>query len=246
MVDNAKGVAMAVGLAVGLIGAAGLVAGAWVKTHPSHDTIDVVGMAQKDFTSDLIVWKGSFTGKATTMAEAYGQIKSNAATVKAYLAEKGVTDDETVFSAVSIDREYHTEYDKNGNGTQVFDGFTLTQRVTIRSARVDAVEKVSREVTDLIDKGVEFYSENPEYYYTGLAALKLEMLAAATKDGTDRAENIAKNAKAGVGALEDANMGTFQITAQNSSEDYSWGGSFNTSSKQKTASITVRLAFGID
>jgi len=36
-------------------------------------------------------------------------------------------------------------------------------------------------------------------------------------------------------------MGIFQITGQNSNEDYSYGGAFNTSSKNKTASITVNL-----
>ena len=40
-------------------------------------------------------------------------------------------------------------------------------------------------------------------------------------------------------------MGVFQIIAQNSNEDYSWDGAFNTSSKQKTATITMRLQFGI-
>jgi hypothetical protein len=41
-------------------------------------------------------------------------------------------------------------------------------------------------------------------------------------------------------------MGIFQITGQNSSEDYSWGGAFNTSSKRKTASITMRLEYLVD
>jgi hypothetical protein len=48
---------------------------------------------------------------------------------------------------------------------------------------------------------------------------------------------------AGVGRLKKADMGVFQIVAQNSSEDYSWGGSFNTASKRKTATITVKLEY---
>jgi hypothetical protein len=40
-------------------------------------------------------------------------------------------------------------------------------------------------------------------------------------------------------------MGIFQITGQNSDEEYSWGGTFNTSSKRKTASITVKMEFGL-
>jgi hypothetical protein len=41
-------------------------------------------------------------------------------------------------------------------------------------------------------------------------------------------------------------MGVFQITGQNSAEDYSWGGTYNTSSKEKTASITMKLVYETD
>jgi len=40
-------------------------------------------------------------------------------------------------------------------------------------------------------------------------------------------------------------MGIFQITGQNSGEDYSWGETFNTASKAKTASITMKLDYSI-
>ena len=43
--------------------------------------------------------------------------------------------------------------------------------------------------------------------------------------------------------LKVAKMGIFQITGQNSNEDYSWGGAYNTSSKEKTASITMKLTY---
>ncbi|MEB2783275.1 hypothetical protein [Algoriphagus persicinus] len=46
--------------------------------------------------------------------------------------------------------------------------------------------------------------------------------------------------------LISANMGIFQITGQNSGEDYSWGGTFNTADKNKTASITMKLIFEVD
>ena len=105
---------------------------------------------------------------------------------------------------------------------------------------------MSREVTELINSGIEFNSSEPRYYYTKLAELKLEMLAAATADAKSRAERIAKNAGGGLGSLRNAAMGIFQITGQNSNEEYSYGGNFNTSSKNKTASITARLEFGID
>jgi hypothetical protein len=69
------------------------------------------------------------------------------------------------------------------------------------------------------------------------------MIAKATEDARIRAERIAENSEAKLGDLISANMGVFQITGQNSGEDYSWGGAFNTSSKNKTASITMKLVF---
>ena len=44
-----------------------------------------------------------------------------------------------------------------------------------------------------------------------------------------------------LGKMKKAVMGVFQITGKNSSEEYSYGGSYNTSEKNKTASITIRM-----
>ncbi len=69
------------------------------------------------------------------------------------------------------------------------------------------------------------------------------MIAEATKDASIRAQKIAENAGGSLGDLKCADMGVIQIVGQNSSDDYSWGGSLNTTSKNKTASITVNLQY---
>jgi hypothetical protein len=97
-----------------------------------------------------------------------------------------------------------------------------------------------------MNKGVQFYSEAPRYYYTKMADLKIEMIRKATEDARLRAETIAANSGSELGDLESASMGVFQITGQNSNEDYSWGGAFNTADKKKTASITMRLLYEVE
>ena len=152
-----------------------------------------------------------------------------------------------VFSAVAINKDFETIYTADGNEKESrFTGYRLEQRVTIESKSVDKIEEISRQVSELINSGVEFYSEDPQYYYTKLSELKIEMIAQATKDANDRARKIAENAGGGIGQLKNADMGVFQIVAQNSSEDFSWGGSFNTSSKRKTATITVKLEYEVE
>ncbi len=181
------------------------------------------------------------------LADAYELIRRDREIILEYLIEKGVLEHEIAFSSISISKENKSIYDEDGDyqGTE-FTGHKLTQSVTIESPRVDDIEQISRDISEIINDGVEFYSYSPSYYYTKLAELKIEMVAAATQDATIRAEQIAINSEAGLGNLKKAQMGVFQIIAQNSNEDYSWGGSFNTSSKMKTATITMRLQFGID
>lgn len=71
------------------------------------------------------------------------------------------------------------------------------------------------------------------------------MISRATEDARIRAEKIAHNSGSTLGELIDAKMGIFQITGQNSNENYSWGGTFNTSDKKKTASITMKLNYKV-
>jgi uncharacterized protein len=220
---------------------------AFMHRNKSGDSISVTGLGSKDFVSDLIVWSGSFIKKSTTLKEAYAELDRDREKIKNYLISKGIKNENIIFSAVDIEKEFEEEYDNSGRRTKsVFTGYRLSQNIQIESNEVDKIEEISRQVTELINSGVEFYSNKPQYYYTKLAALKIEMIAEATKDANTRAKSIAKNAESEVCRLKKADMGVFQIVAQNSAEEYSWGGSFNTSSKRKTATITVKLDYELE
>lgn len=233
-------------IGVAVVIAAFLFSSAFKNRNQSNDTISVTGLGKKDFVSDLIVWSSSFSKKNMNLKEAYAALDKDREIIKSYLISKGIPESNIVFSAVNINKDFEYSYDSNGNTRQqIFTGFSLSQNVQIESPEVDKVEGISREVTELINSGVELYSNPPEYYYTKLAALKLEMIAEATKDANARAQKIAENADAKLGNLKKSDMGVFQIIAQNSSEEYSWGGSFNTASKKKTANITMKLVYQV-
>ena len=157
--------------------------------------------------------------------------------------KKGVKSNELEISSIDIEKEFQTMYESNGTSYSQFIGYKLTQRISVESGNVDVVEKISREISELIDQGIEIVTESPLYYYTKLSELKVEMIAQATADAKLRAEKIADKSDATLGSLKKATMGVFQIIGQNTDEDYESGGSFNTSSKNKTATITVRLEY---
>ena len=119
--------------------------------------ITATGSASCDFESDLIVWRGSFSVHGSTPKEAYEVIKKDAELVRQYLAENKVGEDEMVFSSVSIYQNYTSRYDDEGKylGEEP-DGYDLTQSLTVSSYDVDKVENISRDITKLIESGVEF------------------------------------------------------------------------------------------
>lgn len=211
------------------------------------ETIIVTGLAEKDFISDLIVWQGSYSRKSMDLPSAYNSLKQDEATIRQFLKGKGILDNEMVFSAVQINKEFTSRTTENGMQiSQEFAGFNLSQTVKVESTNVDKVEKISREATDIIQSGIEFNSSSPSYYYSKLADIKIDLLGRASSDARARAETIAKNSGSKLGSLRKANMGVFQITGKNSNEDYSYGGVFNTADKLKTGSITIKMEFAVD
>lgn len=233
-------------IGVAIIITATILGGSWVKSHKKlNNSIDVTGLATKDFTSDLIVWKCSFSRKSPSIKDSYRLLKKDSENIRNYLLKKGVKENEVVFSSINIEKEYRTEIKENQKN-QIFDGYRLVQNVTIESKEVEKIETVSRSITELIDLDIELNSMEPIYLYTKLAELKIEMIAKATTDARNRAEQIAIHSGSSLGSMRNANMGVFQITGQNSAEEFSYGGTFNTTSKNKTASITARLQFSVD
>ncbi|MBT8265229.1 MAG: SIMPL domain-containing protein [Bacteroidia bacterium] len=232
---------------IAIVFAAYLLSNAYMNRNKSEGIVSVTGLGKADFTSDLIVWEGSFARENVNLQQAYSDLENDIKVIQDYLTQKGISAEELVFNAVNSHKNTRSKYSNEGQyiGDE-FLGFILTQTLQIDSNDVEKVEKISREITELLNKGIQFYSQSPRYYYTKLADLKIEMISKATEDARIRAEKIADNSGSDLGDLISAKMGIFQITGQNSNEDYSWGGTYNTSSKAKTASITMKLTYEVD
>ncbi|WP_027138546.1 SIMPL domain-containing protein [Gaetbulibacter saemankumensis] len=237
----------AVVFAIAIVIASIILGNAVVNRNKKAGNISVTGLGQTNFTSDLIVWEARFSQINKDLKQAYTDLKKDKETISEYFRSKGLHDSVIVFNAVSTNKTTKPNYSDDGKYIgEEFTGYTLNQTLQINSKEVEKVEKISREVTELLNKGIQLYSMTPRYYYTKLEDLKIEMISRATENARVRAVSIAKNSGAQLGELSTANMGIFQITGQNSNEDYSWGGVYNTSSKEKTASITMKLIYALD
>jgi uncharacterized protein len=165
------------------------------------------------------------------------------ARANAYLAQKGIRSEDMAVSQVFTAALY--KKNNEGNDTNEVEGHRLTQRITVRSSDVDRVTAVCRDITELIKDGVSLTSFAPEYFYTKLDELKVEMLARATENAKQRAESMAGSAGSRIGVIRSAKMGVFQITPPTSTEVSDYGEN-DTSSVEKKVMAVVSATFSVE
>jgi hypothetical protein len=220
---------------------------AWIsafRIHHAEKRITVTGSATRRIRSDFVVWRATVKSKGPDMAEAYRKLAADVPEVVAFVKAHGVEEKQIKVAAASIE-ELHPR-DKEGHAMlDTTTAFITQETVEVSSSDIDKVETISREVTKLIDRGVYITSDAPLYIYTKLPELKVQMLADASKDARDRAEQIASHAGSKVASLIVAKMGVMQVNPAYSTE-VSAEGNNDKSTLEKDALAIVTASFAIE
>ncbi|MGI9035740.1 MAG: SIMPL domain-containing protein [Pyrinomonadaceae bacterium] len=232
-----------VALAIGLILSSIIFGWFYAKTKKSDEAITVTGSAKKRIKSDLVLWSAGVSYQAPKLADAYGSLSVSVPRVKQYLISKGIPENQITIS--SITTTALKKQDTNGTETSEITGYSLRQSVEVRSNDVDKIAQIARESTELINQGILIESSAPQYLFTQLGDLKIEMLGEAAKDAKERAEKIAASTGNRIGAVRSAKMGVMQITAADSTE-VSDAGISDTSTIDKDVTAVVNISFAVD
>jgi hypothetical protein len=231
------------GMVAGLFLAAGLVLSSmlatttWLKVQNSQ-FITVKGSTHKNIESDLVLWQGRFSGEAAELLDAQRLLQANRVKVEQFLIGSGVTN--FGFTPINIDEIKSSFKDKTDWVQQRTTGYRLSQGVRVESGDMDRIDRL--DAAPLVEQGLIFTTEMPQYIYTKAGEAKIEMLADATRDARARAEQIATQGGRTIARLHDADMGIFQITPRHSTRT-SWDGESDTSSRQKTITAVVTATF---
>ena len=209
----------------------------------SQEVISVTGSAEKKITSDFIMWTAAFSVREAQLKAAYNRLQADLEKVKKYILSKGIKESELFVLPVSTTKIF--KKDSKGNATNEIESYELAQGMRIESNEVKKVDELSRSSTELIEQGVQFMSDTPQYYYTKLAELKIQMLSQASQDAKKRATSMAQSTGNKVGVIRSAKMGVFQITPITST-DVSWYGENDTSSLEKKVMAVVSATFAIE
>lgn len=205
----------------------------------SFDNLLVVtGSSKQLVVSDIAKWNASFSRNSydTNLNDGYTKMKSDEEIVRSFLRENGVSENEITITPVSMQKDY--KYDSNYDKP---DEYTLTQNVTIESNDIEKIKLISTSAQSVIEKGVIFSANAPQYYYSKLSESRIDLLPLAMEDARKRAESISGKK---AGSLKSVSMGVVQVLQPNS-VDISDYGMYDTSTVEKEIMITVRASFSL-
>jgi len=226
-------------LATGLITASGVL----VKgIRNANDTITVTGASTERITSDYVDWSVEVSQSGPSQQASYQGLQPAVERTVAFLRAQGIAADELELDSVKSEKEIVRD---PRNGELRSTTWTTKQAILIGSWDVAKIYKISGRIGQLIGQGIPLTINEPAYTYTRLAEKRVDMLAKATRDARNRAGAIARQAGSGIGAITNADTGTFQITVPNSTEANNYG-SYDTSTIDKDITAVMAVTFRVE
>lgn len=234
-------------LAAGLVVAAYVaVAGVkYVKTF-SETQLQVTGSAQREVTSDEVKWVAAIGRHVdvSQLRQGYSSMADDLAAAIDILGEHGFDRDSLSIGPVYVSSNYNDCYNQGPDCVRSVQSYDFSQLFTLASDDVADVTALAQDVRPFVDRGIGLQTQSLEYYYSGLAEARPELLAEATKDAQNRAKAIADSTGADVGALQSVDSGVFQVTQVNSVDVESYG-SYDTSTIEKKITAVVHARFAL-
>ena len=201
-------------LAIGLIVGGYLLGDGLTRAKAADRAVTVRGLAEREVTADLATWTIAYSATAEDMASAQASVDEDSKAIRGFFAELGFPAEALQPTGVNV-----TTYSDNG-----VTRFTVRQRVALRSTDIKRAEAAVKRQFDLVRRGVMLEEgSGMAYTFTKLNTIKPAMVAAATKDARNAAEQFAKDSGAGVGAIKSASQGYFEVTARDGDSGGSWG-----------------------
>ncbi len=230
-------------IAAAIIISAFMLSGVLKDFNKSKQTINVTGSAKRDIVADLGKLGFNLSVNAVSQLEGMKEINRQKPALMEFLKSKGIAQEKIKLRPVNASPVY--QMSESGYQTGRVIAYTVSQEVNIEADDVKLIENISLEASTLLEKGLSLNIYQPEYYYTKLAPMKIEIQAEAAADAKNRATKIAEATGRKIGPLTSARMGVLQITPENSNmfSDY---GVNDVSSIKKEITAVVNATFLVD
>lgn len=219
--------ALIVALGVAL---AGIAVGYGFSSGRSTDRfVEVKGLAEQDVEADLALWPLRFVATGNDLSAAQAQVERYTRQVMDFLTKHGVDTAGAELQNLEVSDALANRYQPNTGGPR----FIIQQTLMVRSDEPRVVRAASQRVSELVSAGVvlqqsgDYGMGGPTYVFSGLNALKPDMIATATANARIAAEQFARDSRTTLGNIRQANQGVFVILPRDQAPGVQEGGQLN-------------------
>jgi len=201
----------------------GLVLGGWVlgseiKAIKLADRyVTVKGLVERTVKSDTAIWPITFKEAGNDLPGVFAKSEQDKAAVLKFCTAQGITQQEISVGQIQVTDKQVNEYGNNAAGPR----YIVQQTVTVQSSDVDKIARAGEKTAQLVQAGIVVgggYGQGGiSYKFTGLNALKPDMITEATRNARASADRFAADSGSQVGSIRSANQGVFSISAANAS-----------------------------
>ena len=170
--------------------------------------VTVRGLAERDVVADLATWTIATQANGSDLALVQGKADADAAAVRAFLVANGFPAEEIQPRGSSV-----SQYFDNNVGRL---NITIRQRFLARTSDIARMEKAFVSQAEMIRRGVALDNDmgGVTYSFTRLNDIKPDMIAEATKNAREAAQQFARDSGARVGDIRNATQGLFSISGR--------------------------------
>jgi hypothetical protein len=228
-----------IAIAAALVVAVLIAASTFTAAHHTKDTISVTGSAKNPIEADLVQWDISVSTEGPVLAGAARRLEGDVLAVRRFLITGGLAASELQLPPLQT-----SSYQHRLSKTRSVTVFTASQSIAIETRKIDAVDRLGRDLASLVAQGIDVQADPISYVSTQLVEARIAALSAATANAKQRAETIVKGLGAKLGRLRQANLGVYQVTPRYST-DVAGEGINDTSSRQKDVTAVVTVTFEV-
>lgn len=212
-VHDSRSILAALLVGLGLVGAGWFAAQGMARLRTADRYVTVKGSAEKIVDADLVVWPLPHSVGGNDLADVQSRLDANTRTIRAFFAQAGFADSDIVVSPPRLEDRWAWASGDNKPPER----FRYSTTVTLRTSNVAQALAALRRSGELVAHGVmlgtgDGGSGGPDFEYTRLNAIKPALIAEATANARESAEQFAKDSHSTIGGIRSANQGVVDIS----------------------------------
>jgi len=238
MSSGPLGLVASIVLALGIAFAGWQIGEGFYEGRRAERYVTVKGLAERDVTADLALWRLRFTATGNELAAAQAKIDADAAAIAQFLVDRGVAREEIALERLEVTDLLAQAYRSGGIGDA---RYIVSQTLLLRTENVALVDRLARETGELVRKGVVLADlGGPTYVFNGLNEIKPELIAEATAAAREGAAEFAANSGSVLGGILRANQGVIVIRPRDDT-----GGISEASQLEKTVRVVATVDYAL-